>query len=208
MFLITLVLVTIFMGICTPTEAAGMGAVGSIICAAVYRKLSWTLLKEACSEGLRLSCMVVWIIIGGSCFASLYTAVGAPEFIKGVVAVLPVSPYAILAGIQLSLFILGCLMDPGGIIMITTPIFVPMIKMLGFDPVWFGVLFIINMEMAYLTPPFGFNLFYMKAIVPKDISMVDIYRSIVPFVILQATCLAIVVMFPQIVLWLPSMLFG
>lgn len=205
--LILVVLGTIFKGICTPTEAAAIGCAGSLICAAIYRKLNLKLLKEACYEGLKLSCMVLWIIIGGSCFASLYTYVGALEFIKGLVAGLPISPYIVLFGMQLSLFILGCLMDPGGIVMITVPIFVPIIKMLGFDPVWFGVLFIVNMEMAYLTPPFGFNLFYMKAIVPKTITMMDIYRSITPFVCLQGLCLIICILFPKIVLWLPQVLF-
>jgi TRAP-type mannitol/chloroaromatic compound transport system permease large subunit len=109
---------------------------------------------------------------------------------------------------QFALIVLGMLMDPGGIIMITVPIFVPIIKMLGFDAVWFGVIFIINMEMAYLTPPFGFNLFYMKAIVPKTINMMDIYKSILPFVSLQALSLVICMLFPQIVLWLPQSLFG
>jgi TRAP-type mannitol/chloroaromatic compound transport system permease large subunit len=151
--------------------------------------------------------MVGWIIIGGTCFASLYTAVGALEFIKQVVTALPVSPYLIVVGMQFTLLILGMLLDPGGIIMITTPIFVPVIRMLGFDPVWFGVIFIINMEMGYLTPPFGFNLFYMKSIVPNGITMGDIYRSIVPFVFLQLICLAIIIIFPQIALWLPNLVF-
>lgn len=206
MLLILAVLGTIFKGICTPTEAAAIGSAGSIICAAIRRKFTWMVLKESCYEGLRLSCMVVWIIIGGSCFASLYTAIGAVEFIKEVVAALPVSRYVVLAGMQVTLFILGMLMDPGGIIMITTPIFVPVIKMIGFDPVWFGVLFIVNMEMAYLTPPFGFNLFYMKSIVPPSISMADIYKSIVPFVALQAIGLILLILFPEIALWLPKML--
>jgi TRAP-type mannitol/chloroaromatic compound transport system permease large subunit len=99
-------------------------------------------------------------------------------------------------------------MDPGGILMITTPVFVPVIKMLGFDPVWYGVLFVINMEMAYITPPFGFNLFYMKSIVPPGVTMRDIYRSIAPFVVLQAIGLVICIIFPEIILWLPQKLFG
>jgi TRAP-type C4-dicarboxylate transport system permease large subunit len=97
------------------------------------------------------------------------------------------------------------LMDPGAIIMICTPVFVPLIKSLGFDPVWFGILFIMNMEMGYLTPPFGFNLFYMKAIVPPSISMTDIYKAITPFVLLQGLCLVIIIFFPEIALWLPRM---
>jgi tripartite ATP-independent transporter DctM subunit len=207
MLLIIAVLGTIIFGICTPTEAAAIGSLGSLICAAVHRKLTWELIKEACYGGLQLSGMVGWIIIGGTCFASLYTAVGALDFIKQVVTALPVSPYIIVIGMQFTLLILGMLMDPGGIIMITTPIFVPVIRALGFDPVWFGVIFIINMEMGYLTPPFGFNLFYMKSIVPQGITMGDIYRSIVPFVFLQLICLAILLIFPQIALWLPNLVF-
>jgi TRAP-type mannitol/chloroaromatic compound transport system permease large subunit len=107
---------------------------------------------------------------------------------------------------QLVLFLLGMLLDPGGIIMICTPVFVPVIKSLGFDPVWFGLLFIVNMEMAYLTPPFGFNLFYMKAIVPSHITMGDIIRSIIPFVAIQALLLIICILIPELATWLPQKL--
>jgi TRAP-type mannitol/chloroaromatic compound transport system permease large subunit len=101
---------------------------------------------------------------------------------------------------------MGCFLDPNGIIMITAPIFFPIITQLGFDPVWFGVLFVINMEMGYLTPPFGFNLFYMQAIVPKEIVMTDIYRSIIPFVLIQFLGLVLCMIFPEIILYLPKML--
>lgn len=206
--LIAVVLGSIFKGVATPTEAAALGALGSLICAAVSRSLSWRVIKESCYGTLRLSCMIVWIIIGGTAFTSLYTAIGAVDFIREVIATLPVSRYIILFGMQFVLFILGMLLDPGGIIMICTPVFVPVIKALGFDPIWFGVLFIINMEMAYLTPPFGFNLFYMKAIVPKNISMGDIIHSVVPFVGLQALALIICIVFPDIATWLPKRLIG
>jgi TRAP-type mannitol/chloroaromatic compound transport system permease large subunit len=151
--------------------------------------------------------MILWIIIGSACFCSLYTAVGAIDFIREVVAAMTVSPYLIVAGMMLCLFILGMFLDPGGIIMITTPIFVPVIKMLGFDPVWFGILYIVNMQMGYLTPPFGFNLFYMKSIVPIDITMRDICFSVVPFVTIMIVFLIILVVFPDVVLWLPNRLF-
>jgi TRAP-type C4-dicarboxylate transport system permease large subunit len=128
------------------------------------------------------------------------------DFIKEIVNALPVSKYVILVGIQFSFLILGMLMDPGAIIMICTPVFVPLIKSLGFDPVWFGILFIMNMEMGYLTPLFGFNLFYMKAIVPPGVSMGDIYKAIIPFVCLQALSLVIIIIFPGIALWLPRLI--
>jgi tripartite ATP-independent transporter DctM subunit len=206
MVLIALVLGSIFGGIATPTEAAAIGALGSLVCAAVSRSLSWKVIRESCQGTLRLSCMVVWIIIGGTAFTSLYTAIGAVDFIREVIAALSISRYIILFGMEFVLFVLGMLLDPGGIIMICTPVFVPVIKALGFDAVWFGLLFIINMEMAYLTPPFGFNLFYMKAIVPKHITMGDIIHSILPFTGIQAITLIICIIFPEIATWLPHKL--
>jgi tripartite ATP-independent transporter DctM subunit len=205
-FLIMLVLGVIFAGVTTPSEAAAIGALGALFSAALSKKLTWTVFRSSLMQSLNLSCMIVWIIIAGSCLTAIYTTLGAIDLIREVVAVLPFSRYVILIGIQILLLFLGMLLDPGGIIMICTPIFVPVIKTLGFDPVWFGVLFIINMEMGYLTPPFGFNLFYMKSIVPPSISMLDIYKSIFPFVLLQSIALVLVIIFPDIITWLPSIL--
>ncbi len=204
--LIILVLGVIFKGIATPTEAAAMGALGALFCAAVSRKLTWGVFKESSYHTLGLSCMIIWIIIGGSCLTRTYTAVGAVDFIRELVSALPVSKYFILFGIQITLLFLGMILDPGGIIMICTPVFVPVIKSLGFDPVWFGVLFIVNMEMSYLTPPFGFNLFYLKSIVPRSVTMLDIYKAVIPFVGIQALCLLLLILFPKLVTWLPSLI--
>ena len=204
--LIFLVLGVIFKGIATPTEAAAIGALGALLCAAISKRLTWDVFKQSSFQSLSLSCMIIWIIIGGSCLTRLYTAVGAVDFISEIIGALPVSRYVILFGIQLTLIFLGMLLDPGGIIMICTPVFVPVIKSLGFDPVWFGVLFIVNMEMSYLTPPFGFNLFYMKSIVPRSITMIDIYKSVFPFVGIQALCLLLLIFFPKLVTWLPGII--
>jgi len=103
---------------------------------------------------------------------------------------------------------MGMFFDPTGIVMLTTPIFFPVVRELGFDPIWFGILFVVNMEMGFLTPPFGFNLFYMKGVVPPGVTMGDIYKSIIPFVILQAIGLIIIMIFPQIATWLPSVMIG
>jgi len=104
--------------------------------------------------------------------------------------------------------LLGCLMDPAGIVMLCTPLWIPVIRALGFDPLWFGVLFIVNLEMSYLTPPFGYNLFYMKSIAPEGVTMVDIYRSVTPFVALQAVGLALCMIFPEIIMWFPGKMIG
>lgn len=204
--IIIMVLGSIYAGVCTATEASALGCVGAIISAVVYRKLNWTLIKESCFRTAALTALIIWILIGAYGFTAVYTGTGAHVLMEHIMMSIPGGRWAILITMQIIFFILGCILDPVGIIMICTPVFVPVITALGFDPLWFGVLFIMNMEMGYLTPPFGFNLFYMKAIVPPGITMSDIYRSIVPFVILQGIGLIIVVIFPEIVLWLPKLM--
>lgn len=204
--IIVMVLGSIYAGVCTATEAAALGCLGALISAAVYGKLTRTLVKDACFRTARLTAMVIWILIGAYAFTAVYTGTGAHELMERILLSIPGGKYAILGSMMLIFFLLGCILDPAGIIMICTPVFVPVIKALGFDPLWFGILFIMNMEMGYLTPPFGFNLFYMKAVAPPSVTMVDIYKSIVPFVILQALGLIIVIIFPEIALWLPKLL--
>lgn len=198
------VLGSIFAGIATPTEAAAIGAFGAIACALVHRRLTWPVLKEASMNTLLSSCMVMWIMIGSYLFVSVYFGIGGADFVKKTVLGLDVNRWVILAVIQATWFILGCLMDPGGIVLLTTPLYLPIIEALGFDPLWFGVLFIVNLEMSYLTPPFGYNLFYMKAIAPREITMADIYKSVSPFVAIQALGLVLCMIYPQIILWFPK----
>ncbi|NWF54114.1 MAG: TRAP transporter large permease subunit [Syntrophaceae bacterium] len=204
--LISAILGSIFAGAATPSEAAALGAVGSIICAVVYRAFNWPTLRDALQITLRLSCMVMWIIFGASVFTALYTAIGAHDFARQLLSYMPGGRWGVMIGMQTLWIIMGCFLDPNGIIMITAPIFFPIATSLGFDPVWFGVLFVINMEMGFLTPPFGFNLFYMQAVVPKGVEMTDIYRSIIPFVGLQALGLVVCIIFPEIILYLPRLL--
>lgn len=204
--LVMAVLGSIFSGAATPTEASAVGALGAIIAAIVRGKFSWCLFKEAIYRTFSLSGMIFWIILGASLFVAVYVAIGGQELVKTLFIELPVNRWVIVILMQLTLFILGCFMDPLGIIMITVPVYVPVIRALGFDPVWFGIIFTMNLEMAYLTPPFGGNLFYLKGVVPPEINMLDLYRAVVPFVCLQALGLAIVMAFPQIALLLPSLI--
>ncbi len=206
MLLVFLVLGTIFLGVTTPTEAAAIGAVGSIISAALYRRLKWDLFKEACYRTFVLTVMVTWIYYAALVFTALYAATGAADLVGEVLTAVPGGRWGTIIAMQLIFLILGCFLDPTGIIMICLPLFGPIVVSLGFDPIWFGVLFVVNMEMAYLTPPFGFNLFYMRGVAPRDVTMVDIYRSVTPFVLLQAVGLALVMIFPNIVMWLPGLM--
>jgi TRAP-type mannitol/chloroaromatic compound transport system permease large subunit len=151
---------------------------------------------------------VLWIVIGCLAFSSVINTLGLPILLKNIIDSMGINRWVILIAIQLSFFLLGMIMDDLPIIMITVPIYVPLITFLGFDPLWFGILFIVNMQMAYLTPPFGFVLFYMKGVVPPGITMGDIYMSVWPFIILQALCLITIMIFPEVVLWLPSKIIG
>lgn len=205
--LVVAVLGSIFLGMATPTEASSLGALGAIISAAIYRRVNWQMLFTAAKRTLLTTAMIMWIILASSIFIGIYQGLGGPEVMENLLKAAQLSKWAILAIIQSTLFIFGCFMDPMGILMMTTPVFLPVITYLGFDPVWYGVVFVVNMEMAYLTPPFGSNLFYMKGVAPEGVTMLDIYRSIIPFVLLQITGLLIIIAFPQIVLFLPNLLF-
>jgi len=204
--LISLVLGTIYGGVCTPTEASGVGALGSVVAVITNRKFTWTTFFDALITTLKITSMVMWIVIGSGCFSAIYNAAGSQELVTNVLASLPGGRWGVFIVLQIIYFILGTFLDPTGIVMLCTPVFVPVIVKLGFDPIWFGITFIINMEMAYLTPPFGFNLFYLRSIVPPGITMVHIYKSVLPFIALQILCLILVSVFPQIILWLPGLM--
>ena len=205
--LVIAVLGGIFGGFTTITEGAALGAAGSIICAAVNRKLTWQRFKEANYKTMVLSTMIMWLILASSLFSSVYSAIGSIDLIQELLLDMNLGRWTVMIIMQATFLVFGCFLDPIGIITIVGPLYCPLAQALGFDLVWFGILFVINMEMSYLTPPFGYNLFYMKAVVPKSITMQDIYKDILPFLLIQAACLVLVAVFPQTVLWLPSLFF-
>jgi len=204
--LIIMVLGGSYSGVATPTEAAGIGAVGSAIGAALKGRLTWPVLRDSSEQTFRLTAMVLWLLIGASCFNQLYVAMGAKDLITQVVAGLQFNRWVILICMQLVLLVLGCMMDDFAIVMVCTPIFVPIVKALGFDTFWFAMLFMQNMQVAYLSPPYGFNLFYMRAIAPKGITMGDIYHSVWPYIIMQMIVLIIIMVFPPLVTYIPSLM--
>jgi tripartite ATP-independent transporter DctM subunit len=200
------VLGSIYVGIASPTEAAGVGCIGAIMSSAIYRRLTWVNVKEAVFSTAKTTAMILWITIGARCFISVFSAAGGDELIINLISGLEVNRWLILILMQLMLIFLGLFLDEIGIILLCVPIFLPIIKSLNFDPVWFGILFLVNAQMDYITPPFGYTLFYLKGVAPEGVTMGDIYRSIIPFVILQAIGLAICMIFPQVVLWLPGLM--
>lgn len=208
LFLIFSVLGLIVFGVTSATESAGIGAAGALLCAALRRNLNIKVLKESVYSTAKIMGTVMWIIIPAVAFSKIYQGLGAQQLIENVIGYFDLGRYGVLALMMVTYYILGCFLETGAIIFLTMPLYVPIIIKLGFDPIWFGILYIMNIESAYLTPPYGFNLFYMKAIAPKEITLVDIYMSVIPFVGLQVVGLISVIVFPDIVLWLPNLLFN
>jgi len=204
--IVVMVLGSIIGGITTPTEAAAMGVLGALISSLVYGQFSIGLLREAALRTLRLTGMIMWILFGAYCFSAAYHGMGANHLMEEVMAHIPGGAWGNIIFIQLVIFVLAMVLDPAGIMMLCVPVFLPIIKAHGFDPLWFGILFVINMEIGYMTPPFGFNLFYLKGIVPEGITMMDIYRSVIPYTLVELTGMIIVMLFPQIAIWLPNLL--
>ncbi|MGD9016290.1 MAG: TRAP transporter large permease subunit [Desulfobacterales bacterium] len=206
MLLILGVMGSIFGGVATPGEAAGVGAFGAVICAAIRRQLTRENLLMSLYDTMKTVGLILWIVFGAMVFIATYTLAGGAEFVKSALVALPLNPWLVLIIIQVILLFLGMVLDIIGITVLLAPIFVPVIKSLGFDPLWFGVLFNLNLQIAYLSPPFGYSMFYLKAVAPPDVSMTDLYRSVVPYMILQIIGMVLCMIFPQIILWLPNMM--
>jgi tripartite ATP-independent transporter DctM subunit len=206
-FIVFIVLGSIFAGLATPTEAAAIGVFGALVAAAVHGQLTWNLLREASTRTFALTGMVMWILFAAHAFSTAYNAMGAQSFIEGLMQYVPGGQWGALAAILLVLFLLGMVLDPVGIMLITLPVFLPIVTFYGFDPIWFGILFIVCMEIGYMTPPFGFNLFYLKGVAPPGVTMGDIYQSVTPYVAVIVVGLILLVLFPQVALYLPERLF-
>ncbi|MBW6494277.1 MAG: TRAP transporter large permease subunit [Burkholderiaceae bacterium] len=205
LLIVAMVLGSILFGLATPTEAAAVGVLGAMISALIQRKLSWALMRDSCLRTFRLSGMIMWILFGAHAFSAAYQSMGAQSLIKGMMTGIPGGPWGTIVFIEFVLLLLGMVLDPVGIMLITLPVFLPIITALGFDPIWFGILFIINMEIGYQTPPFGFNLFYLKGIVPASITMGDIYQSVTPYTLIMVLGLILIMLFPALATWLPSL---
>ncbi len=202
--LIGIVLGVIWGGVATPTEAAMFGATGAMVINIVYRKMTWWILKESLASTAKLAGMGLWILIGATIYVNVFNALGMQELITSAVMSMPGGTTGILLTMMFIILILGMVMDDWAIIMLCTPLFIPIVDALDVDKIWFGVLFIVNIQVAYLTPPFGFVLFWIKSILPSDVNMGNVYQSVWPFVLLQLLGLGLIFLFPQIALWLPD----
>lgn len=201
--LVIVVLGGIYSGLVTATEAAALGALSALFLLALSRKLSRATLHEALSSTARISCMIFLIIIGGVIFSRFLAVSGVPFAMVEFIQALDVSPVAVVVVMLLILTVLGMFIDPVGMIMLTLPFFFPIIQDLGLDPVWFGVLIVLQAELGVITPPIGIHLFVVKQIAP-DVPFFGIIRGVVPFMLCQFVVVALVVAFPEIALWLPN----
>lgn len=206
--IVTIVLGAIFGGYATPTEAAAIGVFGALVATGVNGHLSWPVIHSAAIATLRLTALVIWILFAAHAFSTAYTALGAASLISGFMSAIPGGNWGALAFMLLILFVLGMVLDPVGIMLITLPVFLPIVQAAGFDPIWFGILFIIMMEVGYMTPPFGFNLFYLKGVAPPDVTMGDIYVSVIPYVLVTLLGVLLIILFPSIALWIPNYFYG
>ena len=197
------------MGKTNLTESSAVGATAATIAALIKGRLTWQVMEETIRKTLGVSCMFMWIILAALCFGAVFDGLGAVKAIESFfVGRMGLSPWEILIMMQLSYILMGMFLDDTAMLVIVAPLYVPLVKVLGFDLVWYGVLYTITCQIAYMTPPFGYNLFLMRAMAPPEISITDIYRSIIPFVLVMVFGLAIVMTFPEIALWLPKSRYG
>ena len=206
--LVFAVLGSIFLGIASITEAAAVGGFGAMIAAALKGKLTWENLKAALNQTVRVSAMVLWVCFGAVALVTFYYGVGGEIFIRELIWGFELGKYGTLAVMMVILIFLGMFVDWVGILFLCVPIFLPIIVDLGFDPLWFGIIYNVNMQISFLSPPFGYALFYLKGVAPPEISMWEIIKSVLPFLGLQVIGLIICIAFPPISLIIPNWLFA
>jgi len=204
LLLVLVMLGCIYSGLATPTEVGGLGAFTAMGIAAVYRRLNWRILRGALLNTVRTTGFILWVLVAALLFGRVLTALGVTQALTEHVAGLPLPPWGILLLVNGLLLVLGALMDPAAIVAVTSPILVPIMTQLGYDPLWFGIVFMVNMELAFLTPPFGLNLFILKSIAPPQMGMDDIIMGALPFMALLLVGLGLVMVFPGLATWLPA----
>jgi len=197
---------SLILGVATPTESAGLGVIASFIAAAGYRTLSWQAIKTTLAETAKTSTMILFIIMASTTFSQILAFSGATSGVVTLVTGFGADPLMVLVMMMVVLLILGCFVDQVSMVMITVPLFIPIAHAVGIDPIWLGVIYLITMEMGFLTPPFGLLLFVMKGIAPPEIRMATVYKAAVPFLAIEMFVLVLILIFPQIALWMPSLI--
>ena len=197
------------MGITSLVESSAVGATAATLAAWHRKTLTRQVMEDTLRQTLGISCMFMWIILAALCFGAVFDGIGAVRAIESLfITKWELSPWQILVMMQLSYIVMGMFLDDTAMLVIVAPLYVPLVVHLGFNPIWYGVLYTITCQIAYMTPPFGYNLFLMRAMAPPEITLPDIYRSIVPFVLVMTFSLVLIMIFPQIALWLPDLVYS
>ena len=197
------------MGYTSLVESSAVGATSATLAALFKRRLTFHVFHQTVKKTLGISCMFLWIILAALAFGAVFDGIGAVKAIESLfITRWELSPWEVLIMMQLSYILMGMFLDDTAMLVIVAPLYVPLIKALGFDLIWYGVLYTITCQIAYMTPPFGYNLFLMRAMAPKEVTLQDIYRSIIPFVLVMTFGLILVIVFPQLALWLPNYVYG
>jgi tripartite ATP-independent transporter DctM subunit len=209
-FLIFFLMTGLFvMGITSLVESSAVGATSATAAALFKRRLTWRVLQDTARKTLDISCMFLWIIVAALAFGAVFDGIGAVRAIESLfITNWELSPWEVLIMMQISYIVMGMFLDDTAMLVIVAPLYVPLVGALDFDLIWYGVLYTITCQIAYMTPPFGYNLFLMRALAPKEINLLDIYRSVIPFVGLMILGLVLVMAFPQLALWLPDTVYG
>jgi len=208
LLLIVAVLGSILMGLATPTEAAAVGATGAMLLALKQRQLSLETLREVVFQSARVSAMVFMILIGASLFSLVFRGYGGDEYVQSLLTSLPGGEIGALLIVMLALFLLGFILDFIEITYVVIPIVGPVLLAMGIDPVWLGVMIAINLQTSFLTPPFGFSLFYLRGVAPPEIATSQIYKGVIPFIIIQVLMLGLLALWPSLATWLPSAIYS
>jgi tripartite ATP-independent transporter DctM subunit len=206
--LILAVMGTILAGVATPTEAAGLGASGALVLAFFNKKLNWEVLKQASFATLKTTSMVMMLFIGGKFFSTVFLSMGGGDVVADLLIGSGMNRWLVLFIMMFIVFMMGMFIDWAAILLVTVPIFMPIAMELDFNPLWFSLLMCVNLQTSFLTPPFGYALFYFKGVAPPQFTMMHIYRGIMPFVLLQLVGLTVICLFPAVVTWLPAIFFG
>ena len=197
------------MGVTSLVESAAVGAASATVAALVKGRMTRQVIEDTLRKSLGVSCMFMWVILAALAFGAVFDGLGAVKAIESLfIERWGLSPWGVLIMMQVSYLLMGMFLDDTAMLVIVAPLYVPLVIALGFDPIWYGVLYTITCQIAYMTPPFGYNLFLMRAMAPPEVTLVDIYRSIVPFVVVMCIGLGLVMLFPQIALWLPELYYG
>ena len=206
--MIFIVLGSIILGVATPTEASSLGALGASLLALINKRLNLYILKDVLIKTSKITSMIFILLIGATIFSLVFRGLEGDIFINSALSSIPGDVYVKLAIVMFAIFLLGFILDFIEITYVVIPVVAPILLSMGLDPIWLGILIAINLQTSFLTPPFGFAIFYLKSVIPKEVETVDIYKGVIPFILIQIITIILIILVPEITTWLPNKIFN